>query len=51
MWTARDTAASQSPGLQHVYATTSVDKPSATIVEATYTDHDFLMVAFTGSAG
>jgi endonuclease/exonuclease/phosphatase family metal-dependent hydrolase len=51
MWTARDTAASQSPGLQHVYGTTSVDAPSASVTEATYTDHDFLVVTATGSAG
>ena len=44
MWTVRDTAASQAPGLQHVYGTTALDAPSASITEATYTDHDFLLV-------
>lgn len=51
MWTARDIAASQSPGLQHVYGTTSVDAPSVSVTEATYTDHDFLVVATTDSPG
>ena len=45
MWVARDSSASQSAGLQHVYGSRSVDHPSASIVEATYTDHDFLLVA------
>jgi endonuclease/exonuclease/phosphatase family metal-dependent hydrolase len=45
MWTTRDTAAGQSPGVQHVYGTTSVDRPSASVAEATHTDHDFLLAA------
>ena len=44
MWTERDTAASQSPGLQQVYGTTTLDAPSASVAEARYTDHDFLLV-------
>ena len=47
MWVSRDSSASQSAGLQHVYGSRSVDDPSASIVEATYTDHDFLLVAAT----
>jgi endonuclease/exonuclease/phosphatase family metal-dependent hydrolase len=51
MWTVRDTTASQSPGLQHVYGTTSAEAPSASVTMATYTDHDFLVVTAAGSAG
>ena len=47
MWAVRDTAATQSPGLQHVYGNTSADAPSASVAEATYTDHDFLIAATT----
>ncbi|HEU5456504.1 MAG TPA: endonuclease/exonuclease/phosphatase family protein [Nocardioides sp.] len=45
MWVTRDSSASKSAGLQHIYGSRSVDDPSASIVEATYTDHDFLLVA------
>jgi endonuclease/exonuclease/phosphatase family metal-dependent hydrolase len=45
MWVARDTSASQSAGVQHIYASRSVDEPSTSIIEATYTDHDFLLAA------
>jgi hypothetical protein len=51
MWSVRDTAASQSPGLQHVYGTSPADAPSASITEATYTDHDFLIAATTTGSG
>jgi len=44
MWTVRDTAASQSPGLQHVYGTIALDAPSVWVADANYTDHDFLVV-------
>jgi endonuclease/exonuclease/phosphatase family metal-dependent hydrolase len=50
MWAVRDTNASQSPGLQHVYGTTSADAPTASVTRATYTDHDFFVVTATGSA-
>jgi endonuclease/exonuclease/phosphatase family metal-dependent hydrolase len=45
MWSLHDTAASQSAGVQHIYASNSVDEPSTSVVEATYTDHDFLLAA------
>jgi endonuclease/exonuclease/phosphatase family metal-dependent hydrolase len=43
MWAAHDTAATQSAGVQHVYGSRSLDEPSVTVAEATYTDHDFLL--------
>jgi len=50
MWIARDTSASQSAGVQHVYASRSVEEPSTSTIEATHTDHDFLIVAATTPA-
>jgi endonuclease/exonuclease/phosphatase family metal-dependent hydrolase len=47
MWSARDTAATQSPGLQHIYGSGSLDESSVSVAEATYTDHDFLLAAGT----
>ena len=44
MWVARDTDATQTPGVQHIYGSRSVEEPSVSIAEATYTDHDFLLV-------
>ena len=44
MWVARDTAATQTPGLQHVYGSQSIREPSVSVTDATYTDHDFLLV-------
>ena len=45
MWVTRDTSATQSPGVQHIYGTTSVEEWSSSVSEATYTDHDFLLAA------
>lgn len=45
MWSARDTAASQSPGLQHIYGSGSLDESSVSVAEATHTDHDYLLAA------
>jgi endonuclease/exonuclease/phosphatase family metal-dependent hydrolase len=45
MWATRDTSASQSAGVQHIYGSTPVTEWSASVAEATYTDHDFLLVA------
>jgi endonuclease/exonuclease/phosphatase family metal-dependent hydrolase len=43
-WTRTDGAAGQAPGLQHVYGTGALRSPSASIVPATHTDHDALLV-------
>ena len=43
MWSLDDVSATQSAGVQHVYVSRSVGEPSASIVEATHTDHDFLL--------
>ena len=45
MWTSRDTSATQSPGVQHIYGTTPLDESSTSVDEATYTDHDFLLAS------
>jgi endonuclease/exonuclease/phosphatase family metal-dependent hydrolase len=47
MWTSRDSSATQSPGVQHIYGTGSVQDWSTSVDEATYTDHDFLLAAAT----
>jgi hypothetical protein len=44
MWVARDIAATQTPGVQHVYGSPSIEEPSVSVADATYTDHDFLLV-------
>lgn len=44
MWVARDTDATQTPGVQHVYGSRSIEEPSVSVTDATYTDHDFLLV-------
>jgi endonuclease/exonuclease/phosphatase family metal-dependent hydrolase len=44
MWVARDTAATQTPGVQHIYGSPSIEEPSVSVADATYTDHDFLLV-------
>ena len=49
MWTGRDTAATQSPGVQHIYGTTPLNESSTSVDEATYTDHDFLLAAATSA--
>ena len=45
MWVTRDTSATQSAGVQHIYSSTPVGESSASVAEATYTDHDFLLAA------
>ena len=44
IWTRTDSAAHQSPGLQHVYGSGALRSPSAKVVSATHTDHDVLLV-------
>jgi endonuclease/exonuclease/phosphatase family metal-dependent hydrolase len=41
-WTVTDAAATQAPGIQHVYGSERLGSPSSAVVPATYTDHDFL---------
>ena len=41
-WTETDSAASQAPGIQHVYGSAELASPSSRVVPATYTDHDYL---------
>jgi hypothetical protein len=43
-WTRTDTSARQDPGSQQVYGTRAFRSPSASVVPATHTDHDFLLV-------
>jgi endonuclease/exonuclease/phosphatase family metal-dependent hydrolase len=45
MWATRDTSATQTPGVQHIYGSTPAKGWSASVAEATYTDHDFLLAA------
>ena len=49
MWVTRDTSASQTAGVQHIYGAASAAPLSASVAEATYTDHDFLLAAATAS--
>ncbi|MCX5401161.1 endonuclease/exonuclease/phosphatase family protein [Streptomyces sp. NBC_00102] len=42
MWTLTDDAATQSPGIQHVYG--NLASPEVTVEPATYTDHDAVLV-------
>ena len=44
LWTLTDGSAHQDPGLQQVYGSGSFRSPSAEVVPATHTDHDFLLV-------
>ena len=41
-WTLTDAAASQAPGIQHVYGNERLASPTGTVVPAVHTDHDFL---------
>ncbi|GAA5113427.1 hypothetical protein GCM10023339_17790 [Alloalcanivorax gelatiniphagus] len=41
-WTLTDAAATQAPGIQHVYGSDRLAAPTATVVPAVHTDHDFL---------
>jgi endonuclease/exonuclease/phosphatase family metal-dependent hydrolase len=43
-WTRTDASADQSAGLQHVYGSGALRSPSAEVLPATHTDHDFLLV-------
>jgi endonuclease/exonuclease/phosphatase family metal-dependent hydrolase len=43
-WTRTDAAASQAPGLQHVYGSAGLREPSAEVVPAEHSDHDVLLV-------
>jgi endonuclease/exonuclease/phosphatase family metal-dependent hydrolase len=45
MWTKQDTAAAQLPGIQHIYGSDSLNRPSGDVQPATYTDHDFFITA------
>jgi endonuclease/exonuclease/phosphatase family metal-dependent hydrolase len=44
VWTRTDRSAEQAPGLQHVYGSRALRSPSAEVVPATHSDHDFLLV-------
>lgn len=44
LWTRTDSSAEQARGLQHVYGSDALRSPSADVVPATHTDHDFLLV-------
>ena len=43
-WVRTDGSAHQDPGSQQVYGTSALRSPSAQVVPATHTDHDFLLV-------
>jgi endonuclease/exonuclease/phosphatase family metal-dependent hydrolase len=43
-WTRTDQSAHQAAGLQHVYGNGAFRSPTATVVPATHTDHDVLLV-------
>ena len=45
MWATADASATQAPGIQHIYGSTSLAEPAARVVPATYTDHDFFLTA------
>jgi endonuclease/exonuclease/phosphatase family metal-dependent hydrolase len=44
MWIRTDASARQAAGIQHVYGSGALRSPSAQVVPATHTDHDFLLV-------
>jgi endonuclease/exonuclease/phosphatase family metal-dependent hydrolase len=44
LWTRTDSSARQAPGLQQVYGSGALRSPSATVIPATHTDHDILLV-------
>jgi endonuclease/exonuclease/phosphatase family metal-dependent hydrolase len=44
LWTRTDRSAAQDPGLQQVYGSGPFRSPSAEVLAATHTDHDFLLV-------
>jgi endonuclease/exonuclease/phosphatase family metal-dependent hydrolase len=43
-WTRTDKSARQDPGIQQIYGTGNLRSPSARVLPATHTDHDFLLV-------
>lgn len=43
-WTRSDKSAEQQPGLQQVYGTHALHSPSARVIPARHTDHDYLLV-------
>jgi hypothetical protein len=43
MWGRRDVRATQLPGIQHIYGSTSLVQPLTRVAAATYTDHDFFL--------
>jgi hypothetical protein len=45
MWATEDAAATQLPGIQHIYGSDSLNGPSEAVQPATYTDHDFFTTA------
>jgi endonuclease/exonuclease/phosphatase family metal-dependent hydrolase len=45
MWAEEDTAATQLPGIQHIYGSDSLKRPSGDVQPAIYTDHDFFTTA------
>jgi endonuclease/exonuclease/phosphatase family metal-dependent hydrolase len=44
VWTRTDRSADQAPGLQHVYGSGALRSPSAKVLPAMHSDHDFLVV-------
>jgi endonuclease/exonuclease/phosphatase family metal-dependent hydrolase len=44
LWTRTDRSGFQDPGIQHVYGSGAFRSPSAKVVPAAHTDHDFLLV-------
>ncbi|WP_435746496.1 endonuclease/exonuclease/phosphatase family protein [Nocardioides sp. SYSU DS0663] len=45
-WTLTDAAATQAPGIQHVYGERRLTRPSLELEPATYTDHDVVVARF-----
>lgn len=41
MWAREDVAATQAPGIQHIYGSSSPGVPSASVAGAAHTDHDY----------
>ena len=44
LWTRTDSSAGQAAGIQHVYGSGALGSPSAEVLPAAHTDHDFLLV-------
>jgi endonuclease/exonuclease/phosphatase family metal-dependent hydrolase len=45
MWAAEDVSAAQLPGIQHIYGSLRLRRPSARVAAAGHTDHDFFLAA------